>query len=244
MTGYGRTLEIKAKKKGYPETEESGQFFRSTMIDTDSRLRAARGSGKTEKEASIGVFQKLKERGHPDGPPPTISDGWGGIREAMVEVYGKVPEYSGCGRPPTKKRPQPDWKYLQMIKERDGKGNFLGIRLKPVYGDLEELIELLGKSTAYVERTHLTMRTFSSRLSRKSIAFSKEICIHNACAAIEDMYYNLIRPHKTLRRKNKDGGVRKWIQRTPAMAAGLTDHRWTLKELFTTVVIGEQHSAG
>ena len=235
---------IKAKKKGYAETEESGQFFRSTMIDTDSRLRAARGSGKTEKEASIAVFRKLKERGHPDGPPPTISDGWGGIREAMVEVYGKVPEYSGCGRRPTKKRPQPDWKYLQMIKERDDKGNLLGIRLKPIYGELEELVELLGKSTAYVERTHLTMRTFSSRLSRKSIAFSKEIWIHNGCAVIEDMYYNLIRPHKTLRRKNKDGGVRKWIQRTPAMAAGLTDHRWTLKELFTTVVVGEQHSAG
>ena len=68
--------------------------------------------------------------------------------------------------------------------------------------------------------------------------------MHNGCAAIEDMYYNLIRPHKTLRRKNKDGGIRKWIQRTPAMAASLTDHRWTLKELFTTVVVGEQHSAG
>ena len=200
------------------------------MIDTDSRLRAARGFGKTEKEASIAVFRKLKERGHPEVPPPTVPDGRGGIREAAAEVYGKVPE----------------WKYLQMIKERDDKSRFLGIRLKAVYGDPEELIQLLGKSTAYVERTHLTMSTFSSRPTRKSIAFSKEICIHNGCAATEDMYlyYNLIRPHKTLRRKNKDRGVRKWIQRTPAMAAGLTDHRWTLKELFTTVVVGEQHSAG
>jgi len=244
MSAIDKRRLRRRKKKGYPETEESGQFFRSTMIDTDSRPRAARGFGKTEKEASIEVFRKLKERGHPDGPPPTVSDGWGGIREAIAEVYGKVPEYSGCGRPPAKKRAQPGWKYLQMIKERDGKGNFLGIRLKPIYGELKELIELLGKSTAYIERTHLTMRTFSSRLSRKSIAFSKEICIHNSCAVIEDMYYNLIRPHKTLRRKNKAGGVRKWIQRTPAMAAGLTDHRWTWEELFTTVVASEQHSVG
>lgn len=214
------------------------------MIDTDSRLRAARGFGKTEKEASVAVFRKLKERGHPDEPPPTVSDGWGGIREAMVEVYGKIPKYSGHGRHPSKKRPHPDRKYLQMIKERDDKGHFLGIRLKAVYGDLRDLIELLGKSTAYVERTHPTMRTFSSRPTRKSIAFSKEIFIHKACAAIEDMYYNLIRPHKTLRLKNKDGGVRKWTQRTPATAAGLTDHRWALKELFTTVVVGEQHLAG
>ena len=68
--------------------------------------------------------------------------------------------------------------------------------------------------------------------------------MHKACAAIEDMYYNLIRPHKTLRLKNENGGGRKWNERTPAMAAGLTDHIWTLKELFTTVVIGRHHSTG
>ena len=243
MTVYGRMSLIKAQKKGHPETEKSGRFFRSTMIDMDSRLRAARGFGKTEMEASAAVFEQLKKRGHPDAPPPTVSDGRGGIREAMVEVYGKVPQYSGTGRHPSRKRPQPGWKYLQIIKQRDGKGTFLGIRLKAIYGDLKELVELLGKSTAYVERTHLTMRTFSSRLTRKSIGFSKEIGIHKACARLEDMYYNLIRPHKTLRLSENDG-IRKWKKRTPAMAAGLTDHIWTLKELFATVVIGKQYSMG
>ena len=58
----------------------------------DTRLRVARGIAKTETEASIEVFQTLKRRGHPDAPPPTVSDGWGGIDDAMVEVYGKVPE--------------------------------------------------------------------------------------------------------------------------------------------------------
>jgi hypothetical protein len=79
------------------------------MMDMDSRLRVARGIAKTETEASAEVFQTLKARGHPDAPPPTISDGWGGIDDAMVEVYGKVPEYKGIGRPPTRKRPQPGW---------------------------------------------------------------------------------------------------------------------------------------
>jgi hypothetical protein len=214
------------------------------MIDTDSRLRAARGFGKIESESSAAVFRQLKDRGHPEAPPPTVSDGWGGIREAMIEVYGKVPEYSGRGRPPSKKQVQPGWKYLRIVKQRDGKGNFCGIRLNAVYGDEEELIELFGKSTAYIERAHLTMRTFSSRLTRKSIAFSKEIGMHKVCAVFEDMYYNLIRPHKTLRLRNENGGIQKWTQRTPAMAAGLTDHIWTLKELFATVVIGRQHSMG
>ncbi len=72
-TAYGLTFVTRVKK-GYPETDETGQFWRSTMIDMDNRLRAARGIAKTETEASK-VFETLKRRGHPDAPPPTISDG-------------------------------------------------------------------------------------------------------------------------------------------------------------------------
>ncbi len=238
LDGLWSYVGNKGEKKGHPETEESGVFFRSTMLDTDSRLRVARGLGKTETDASVTVFRKLKEHGHPDGPPPAISDGWGGIREAMVEVYGEVPKYSGKGRPPSKKQPRPGWRYLQVVKQRDRSGNFLGTRLKAVYGDKDLLVELLGKSVAYVERTHLTMRAFSSRLTRKGIAFSKKLHMHKACAALEDIYYNLIRPLKTLHQKIKGNFLRKWKHRTPAMAAGLTDHIWTLKELFKMAVIG------
>lgn len=79
-------------KKSYPETDESGQFWRSTYLDVDSRLRVARGIAKNETLASVEVFRMLKRRGHPEGPPPTISDGWGGLDEALLEVYGMVPE--------------------------------------------------------------------------------------------------------------------------------------------------------
>ena len=138
------------------------------MIDTDTRLRVSCGIGKTETEASKLVFEKMKEcRGHPEGPPPTVSDGWGGIREAMVEVYGKVPEYKGVGRPPEKKRPQEGWQYLQIVKERTDTGQVTGTRSKVVYGEKDEVLELLGQQTAYVERTHLTMRHMSGRLTRK-----------------------------------------------------------------------------
>jgi hypothetical protein len=89
------------------------------MLDMDTRLRVARGIAKTETEASVEVFETLKARGHPDAPPPTISDGWGGIDDAMVEVYGQVPEYKGVGRPPTRKRPQPGWQYVQAVKQRE-----------------------------------------------------------------------------------------------------------------------------
>ncbi|MGB7876466.1 MAG: hypothetical protein WBL25_18955 [Anaerolineales bacterium] len=76
-------------------------------------MRVARGIAKDETQASMVVFQTLKYRGHPDSPPPTISDGWGGIDYAMIAVYGLVPEYRGRGRPPTRKKAQPNWQYLQ-----------------------------------------------------------------------------------------------------------------------------------
>jgi hypothetical protein len=205
------------------------------MIDMDTRLRVARGIAKTETEASIEVFRTLKRRGHPDAPPPTVSDGWGGIDDAMVEVYGKVPAYKGIGRPPTRKRPQPGWQYVQMVKQREN-GRVVGIKVRVVFGDPIETLALLGQSTAYIERTHLTMRLFNSRLARKTLAYSKKVEMYRASAAWEDLVYNLTRPLKTLRVEIFDDPKRRWKPRSPAMASGLTDHIWTVKELLKTVV--------
>lgn len=225
------------EKKRYPETAESGQFMRSTFLDIATRLRLARAIEKDETQASIAVFQMLKRRGHPDGPPPTISDGWGGIDQAMIEVYGLVPQYCGRGRPPTRKQPGADWLYLQMVKQRDESGRFAGTKLKVIFGSKEEVIALLGKSTAYIERSNLTSRLFNSRQTRKTLAFSKHVDCYRAAAAWEDAYYNLVKPHKSLRLRVYDLPGRKWQVRTPAMAAQLTDHVWTVKELLTLVPI-------
>ena len=204
----------------------------------DTRLRVARGIAKTETEASRDVFQTLKERrGHPDAPPPTMSDGWGGIDDAMVDVYGQVPEYQGLGRPPTHKQAQPGWQYLQFIKHRDAHGHLIDTELRVVFGETDEVLALFGKSTAYIERTHLTMRLFNGRLVRHTLGFSKDLAMYRASAAWEDAVYNLVRPVKTLRQEVRDVPGRRWLPRTPAMAAKLTDHVWTVKELLTTVVL-------
>ena len=205
------------------------------MLDMDSRLRVARGIAKNETQASIEVFQTLKRRGHPDGPTPTISDGWGGIDEAMVEVYGMVPEYSGRGRPPTRKQAQSGWQYLQMVKQRDDHGKLQGVKLRVRFGSQQDVIAWLGRSTAYIERNHLTSRLFNARQVRKTLAFSKKVEDYRASATWEDCCYNLVRPHKSLRLPIRDALPRKWLPRTPAMAAGLTNRIWTVKELLTTL---------
>ena len=183
------------------------------------------------------LMAQLKARGHADGPPAIATDGQGSYREAMVETWGQVPDYAGRGRPPTRKQAQSDWHYLQVIKHRSG-NRLTGITLKVIYGDPEEVRELLGEHTAYVERTHLTSRQMNGRLVRKTLSFSKERKMLEASCAWEDWVYNLTRPVKTLRIEVNDEG-RRWQPRSPAMVAGLTDHIWTVKELLMTVVAPE-----
>jgi hypothetical protein len=103
------------------------------------------------------------------------------------------------------------------------------------YGDKAEVLQLLGSSAAYVERTHLTSRHFNSRLVRKTLGYSKVIQMHRAAAAWEDSVYNLVRPLKTLRLEVFDDPMRRGLPRTPAMAASLTDHVWTVKELLMAI---------
>jgi len=151
-----------------------------------------------------------------------------------VEVYGVVPEYEGVGRPPTLKSPQPGWQYLQVVKQREN-GRVVGVSLRVIFGDEDKVLDLLGKSTAYVERTHLTMRLFDSRSTRKTLGFSKDLEMYRASAAWEDLVYNFARPVETLRVEIYGDPKRRWKPRTPAMTAGLTDHIWTVKELLKTV---------
>lgn len=105
------------------------------------------------------------------------------------------------------------------------------------FGEKSEVIALLGKSTAYIERRNLTSRLFNGRQVRKKLAFSKDVIAYRAAAAWEDGYYNLARLHKSLRLPVADGSPRKWLTRTPAVAAELTDHIWTAKELLTMLPV-------
>lgn len=117
----------KGAKKNLPETASEGTFWRTTVLEIDTRLRAARGLEKSETAASEQAFRQLKGRGNPKVPPPLVSDGWGGIDQALIEVYGQAPAYPGRGRPPTLKRPGESWQYLMIVKHRDGTGNLTSV---------------------------------------------------------------------------------------------------------------------
>jgi transposase-like protein/IS1 family transposase len=115
----------------------------------------------------------------------------------------------------------PDADFAQLVKQyatkNDGKyspGEVTGTVKTPINGHPDE-----NKiSTSHVERSNLTIRMGNRRFTRLTNAFSKKWANHLASLALTFAYYNFVRPHQTLKM-------------TPAMAAGIEDHPWTLEEL-------------
>jgi len=81
-------------------------------------------------------------------------------------------------------------------------------------------------STSYAERQNLTMRMSMRRFTRLTNAFSKKVENLVHAVALHYMYYNFARPHKTLSRP---------YPTTPAMAAGVSDHIWTIEKITALV---------
>ena len=128
-----------------------------------------------------------------------------------------------------------------MTKHRSS-GRLIGITYRVVYGDPKEIPDLMGLNTSYVERTNLTSRQMNGRMVRKTLSFSKDEEMLEASCAWEDWVYNLTRPIKSLRFEVNEGQQR-WQSRSSAMAAGLTDHVWTIEELMMRVVVPKSDNA-
>jgi IS1 family transposase len=204
------------------------------VIDMDTRLRLGCAVTKTESDGALLLMRRLKQA-HPEAPPALATDARGGYEEAMVETWGEVPAYQGWGRPRTRKQAGPDWKYLQVKKIRSG-NRLLEVQTKVIFGEAQQVVEVLGEHTAYIERSQLTSRQMNGRVVRKTLSFSKKVrCLQVSCTW-EDAVYNWTRRHRSLRVQSSTPG-RRWDQRSPAMAAGLTDHIWSVRELLTTVVV-------
>ena len=126
--------------------------------------------------------------------------------------------------------------YAQVDKRRE-QGHVVEVRRRIIFGAREIITEVLGGqqiNTAYVERDNLTSRQSIGRLVRKTLSHSKNSYFLRRHLALEDAIFNFVRPHQALRIAMPQPTLgRKWQQRTPAMAAELTDHIWSLEELLS-----------
>lgn len=210
-------------------------------IALPSRLRVVHhlSHQRREKEASI-FLAKFKAR--TDGRPPLFtSDKLPAYLDALIANYSTAeppPVNRGPGRPRKHSRRvlDPELCYAQVDKQRE-QGRVVEVRRRIIFGAPEIITEILGSqqiNTSYVERDNLTSRQSNGRLVRKTLSYSKKAYYLQQHLDLEDAVFNFVRPHLSLRvALPQPLNGRKWQQRTPAMAAGLTDHIWTLEELLS-----------
>jgi transposase-like protein len=88
-----------------------------------------------------------------------------------------------------------------------------------------------GIHTSYIERLNASFRSHLVPLVRRGRAIAHTRATVEAGMWLVGTSYNLIWRHDSLRLEVPAGSGRTWLERTPAMAAGLTDHAWTLRDL-------------
>jgi transposase-like protein len=132
----------------------------------------------------------------------------------------------------------PNLAIVQVVKQRSA--GQLTIARRIVQGSEKMIARLLGRTqgggvinTAYIERLNATFRQRLAWLTRRTRHLAQQGAPLLAGMFTVGCFYNFCDPHHSLRLKLSVGerGYR-WVQRTPAMAAGLTDHCWSVEELF------------
>jgi len=123
--------------------------------------------------------------------------------------------------------------YATVRKDRE-KGRVVNVTIKLILGTMLLLNSYLTRSTvsksvntAFVERHNGTDRHQNKRKQRKTYCFSKNLDMHESLSYFIAYSYNFCWAVRTLRIKKNSGSYK---QRTPAMAAGLSDHIWSTAE--------------
>jgi IS1 family transposase/transposase-like protein len=177
------------------------------------------------------------------GIPAFFSDGFTCYLAALIAAFHVVTTFARTGNRGRPRKsicePHPDLVYGQVVKQQK-QGKLLTLSPRVVLG-AERLTHLgLKISTALVERVNLTLRQALAPLVRKTYSFCKNRERLQQRVVFFQAFYNMARPHMSLRQplplreRTGHGAIcRRWQERTPAMAAGLTDHVWTFRELLT-----------
>jgi hypothetical protein len=223
-----------------PADTKQGDNWDHVALDPEHRLVVSVVPGKRSAENVEQVVQDFKAR--TGGRPMKLitSDEYPAYKTALLNAYGTavVPPRTGKpGRPqaPYKVAP-PELQYATVHKTRE-KGRVVKVDFRVVFGTVLGVMTALAQSvvskainTAFVERHNGTDRNRNARKVRKSYCFSKNWEVPEAVTYFTLYSYNFCWPVRTLQVRAADG---RWRQRTPAMAAGLATHIWTLSEWLT-----------
>jgi len=199
-----------AKQKNVPADKQGkfgfGDIWTWAAIDADTKLIPSFTVGNRDARAACQLIDDLK--GRLKSRIQLTTDGLKVYLEAVEGAFGSEIDYAMLIK--TYESSQEETRYSPAV--------CTSAEAKPIMGNpAPQYI-----STSYVERQNLSMRMGIRRFTRLTNGFSKKVENHAAAVALYYMHYNFCRVHQTLRV-------------TPAMAAGLTDHVWTIEEMLSKI---------
>ena len=187
--------------------------------------------GRTESSLAEPLVAQTEERLCQGATPLWVSDGLDAYGCALFSRHHVVETYPRSGKRGRPRRPKlvacPALRYGQVVKQRDEKQRLVGVFKRAVFGD----VPLHTIQTVAIERQNLNLRHENRRLTRKTVAFSKKVEWLERQMYLYQAYFNLARVHRGLRQRRNGTGAPRWQQRTPAIAAALTDRIWSLRDL-------------
>jgi IS1 family transposase len=194
------------------DDSEIGDQYVFIGIDEATKVIPCFALGKRTKETTDHFIGDLAARlVLPDlfdaGPRPKLStDGWRAYPDSIEMAFAGRASHGVLVK---------DYRNADM-PGRYGPPEMVGASRSVVNGDIDES-EIC---TSHVERHNLSVRTFLKRFTRLSLGFSKKLLNLEAAFSLYVAHYNFCRWHNSLKK-------------TPAMAAKITGHPWTLEELLT-----------
>jgi len=215
-------------------------------MDPQSKLLLTIDVGERTLAMAQQVVHQVAQVFAPDCAPLFLTDGFKEYATALLTHYGHWVQ--PARRQATGATPKPRWMplpqllYAQVVKTVRRR-RLVRVRHRVVFGTLAAIEQVLAaygwqSNTAFVERINLTIRQHVAAVGRRVSTLCKGEDGIQQQLALYHVYYNFCLPHASLRQAllqpeptHGTGSAKRWQPRTPAMAAGLTDHVWTRREV-------------
>jgi hypothetical protein len=230
-----------------PDDAQRGSYWDHVIIDPETKLIVSLVVGRRNADTVVQVFTDFYDRTGGALPELITTDGYAVYETVILDTYGVWREELGLTpeeEAEFDRTGMPEFyfpgeiAYATVLKEKEG-GRVVAVTSQVVLGSEEQAEEALEESersqainTSFVERWFGTQRQFSGRKKRKAYTFSKELSFHEASTWLVVVWYNFGWCVRTLRQKVQEDPPR-YHYRTPAMAAGLSDHAWAMHELLS-----------
>jgi IS1 family transposase len=215
-------------------------------MDPVTKLFLTMDVGERTLTMAQGFVHQLVQVLAPDCVPLFLTDSFREYLTALVTHYGQwmQPERRQAQGP----RPKPHWMpqsellYAQVVKSYRRR-RIVGVKHRVVFGTLAAVRQVLAQhgwqiNTAFVERLNLGFRQHVAAIGRRVNTLCKHEAGLRQQLALFHVYHNFVLPHASLRLSlpqpkptKGTGSPQQWRPQTPAMAAGLTDHVWSLREV-------------